>query len=139
MKPVEKQKLRRIVSAFPRARILVVGDLMLDRFIWGEVRRISPEAPVPVVRVTRESQHPGGAGLPAWTQADRSIENTDIVLWYTLGSQHIPRIEDWPVMPVVYAGFILQPDGFFDRNPALDVPAQPAHHNGAHDHCATQA
>jgi D-beta-D-heptose 7-phosphate kinase/D-beta-D-heptose 1-phosphate adenosyltransferase len=62
MKPVEKQRLRRIVSTFPRARILVVGDLMLDRFIWGEVRRISPEAPVPVVRVTRESEHPGGAG-----------------------------------------------------------------------------
>jgi primary-amine oxidase len=83
------------------------------------------------------NQHPGGAGLPAWTQADRNIENTDVVLWYTLGSQHIPRPEDWPVMPVVYAGFLLQPDGFFDRNPALDVPAQPSHHNGAHDHCHT--
>ncbi len=58
----EQRRLARLVSAFPRKRILVVGDLMLDRFIWGDVRRISPEAPVPVVRVTRESVHPGGAG-----------------------------------------------------------------------------
>ena len=67
--------------------------------------------------------HPGGAGLPAWTQADRSIEETDIVLWHTVGVTHLPRPEDWPVMPVEYCGFMLQPVGFFDRNPALDLPA----------------
>jgi len=67
------------------------------------------------------NQHPGGAGLPEWTKADRPIENTDIVLWYTLGSHHIPRPEDWPVMPVERAGFALSPFGFFDTNPALDV------------------
>jgi len=71
------------------------------------------------------NQHPGGAGLPEWTTAGRSIENTDIVLWYTLGSHHIPRPEDWPVMPVERAGFALKPFGFFDANPSLDVP--PAH------------
>ena len=43
------------------ARILVIGDVMLDHFIWGHVRRISPEAPVPVVEVTREEFYPGGA------------------------------------------------------------------------------
>ena len=69
------------------------------------------------------NQHPGGAGLPAWTGNDRSVENTDIVLWYTLGSHHIPRPEDWPVMPVERVGFSLKPLGFFDRNPSLDVPA----------------
>ena len=68
------------------------------------------------------NQHPGGAGLPEWTKADRPIENTDIVLWYTLGSHHIPRPEDWPVMPVERIGFTLQPFGFFDVNPSLDVP-----------------
>src|SRR5215831_18345697 len=67
------------------------------------------------------SQHPGGAGLPEWAKGDRPIENTDIVLWYTLGSHHIPRPEDWPVMPVERAGFALRPFGFFDTNPALDV------------------
>jgi len=51
-----------LVSAFEGAKIAVVGDLMLDHFIWGSVSRISPEAPVPVVRVTKESFHLGGAG-----------------------------------------------------------------------------
>jgi len=50
-----------LVRRFARARLLVVGDLMLDQFIWGRVERISPEAPVPVVHVTRESVHLGGA------------------------------------------------------------------------------
>jgi primary-amine oxidase len=73
------------------------------------------------------NQHPGGAGLPEWTRANRSIEETDIVVWYTFGSHHVSRPEDWPVMPVVRSGFMLKPDGFFDRNPALDVPPP--------DHC----
>lgn len=51
----------RIASRFSAARIVVIGDLMLDEFIWGKVSRISPEAPVPVVQVTRESHYPGGA------------------------------------------------------------------------------
>ena len=68
------------------------------------------------------NQHPGGAGLPEWTQANRSIENTDVVVWYTIGMHHIPRPEEWPVMPVSSLGFSLKPLGFFDRNPALDVP-----------------
>jgi primary-amine oxidase len=75
--------------------------------------------------------HPGGDGLPAWTAADRSIEATDVVLWYTFGAHHVPRPEDWPVMPVVKIGFSLRPRGFFDRSPALDVPPP------AGDHCAT--
>ncbi len=74
------------------------------------------------------NQHPGGAGLPAWTKADRPIEDTDIVLWYTLGNLHIARPEDWPVMPVERVGFMLKPAGFFDQNPALDVaPASSSH------------
>ncbi|HZO71736.1 MAG TPA: primary-amine oxidase [Ktedonobacteraceae bacterium] len=75
---------------------------------------------------TYPNQHPGGAGLPEWTKANRSVENTDVVLWYTIGAHHIPRPEDWPVMPVGYIGFMLKPVGFFDRNPGLDVPP-PAH------------
>ena len=46
-----------------------------------------------------------------------------MVLWYTFGAHHVPRPEDWPVMPVVKIGFSLRPRGFFDRSPALDVPA----------------
>jgi D-glycero-beta-D-manno-heptose-7-phosphate kinase len=51
----------RILDRFPSQRILVIGDVMLDEFIWGKVSRISPEAPVPVVNVTSESYYPGGA------------------------------------------------------------------------------
>jgi rfaE bifunctional protein kinase chain/domain len=54
-------RLRTIAAEFSRKRILVVGDVMLDEFIWGRVSRISPEAPVPVVNVTGESYYPGGA------------------------------------------------------------------------------
>jgi len=50
-----------IVGNFSKAHLLVVGDLMLDRFIWGDVERISPEAPVPVLRMTAESSRLGGA------------------------------------------------------------------------------
>jgi D-glycero-beta-D-manno-heptose-7-phosphate kinase len=54
-------RLRTLIGEFPRKQILIIGDLMLDEFIWGKVSRISPEAPVPVVNVTGESYYPGGA------------------------------------------------------------------------------
>ena len=69
------------------------------------------------------NQSAGGAGLPAWTSADRSIVNTDIVLWYTLGFHHAPRAEDWPVTPTIWNEFELRPFDFFARNPALDLPS----------------
>ncbi len=68
------------------------------------------------------NQHSGGDGLPSYVAADRSLVDDDVVVWYCFGVTHFPRPEDWPVMPVEYAGFLLQPVGFFDRNPALDVP-----------------
>src|SRR5205807_1408696 len=67
-----------------------------------------------------QSEH--DSGLAAWTRADRSIEDTDVVLWYVFGIHHITRPEDWPVMPSDIVSFWLKPFGFFDRNPALDVP-----------------
>ena len=63
-----------------------------------------------------------GQGLPAWTAADRPIRDRDIVVWHTIGMHHLPRSEDWPVMPTVWYGFELRPFDFFDRNPALDLP-----------------
>ncbi len=71
------------------------------------------------------NQSQGGDGLPRWTEQDRSLENTDIVLWYTFGHTHIPRPEDYPVMPTAYIGFLLKPNGFFAENPANDVPPSP--------------
>ena len=74
-------------------------------------------------------QHPGGAGLPEWTKANRNIENEDVVLWYVFGTNHIPRTEDWPVMPVERTGFHLKPSGFFARSPGIDVaPSKPKCH-----------
>jgi primary-amine oxidase len=73
-------------------------------------------------------QNPDAGGLPEWTEADRPVADTDIVLWYSFGSFHAPRLEDWPVMPVTHAGFRLEPCGFFDANPALDVPEPAAAH-----------
>jgi primary-amine oxidase len=70
------------------------------------------------------NQHPGGDGLPKWTSRDANLRNADLVLWYTFATHHIPRPEDWPVMPTAYAGFELRPVGFFDANPAVDLPAE---------------
>jgi primary-amine oxidase len=68
------------------------------------------------------NQSKGGAGLARWVKQNRPLENQDVVLWYTFGVTHLPRPEDYPVMPVHKTGFKLAPLGFFARNPALDVP-----------------
>ncbi len=65
------------------------------------------------------NQHAGGAGLPEFIAADRALagdgHGTAVVLWYTFGVTHVPRPEDWPVMPVEWSGFLLTPVGFFDQ------------------------
>lgn len=58
----EATRLRALVRRFAGTRVLVIGDVMLDQFVWGDVSRISPEAPVPIVRVRRQEGRPGGAG-----------------------------------------------------------------------------
>jgi primary-amine oxidase len=66
---------------------------------------------------------PGSDGVQVWQREDRSLDGAELVLWATVGSHHFPRPEDWPIMPVAKARLRLEPDGFFDRNPALDVAA----------------
>lgn len=68
------------------------------------------------------NQSSPGQGLPAYTANNRSIEDTDIVLWYTMGFHHVPSAEDWPVYNLGWHSVTLRPFNFFDRNPALDVP-----------------
>jgi primary-amine oxidase len=63
-------------------------------------------------------------GLPEWTQAAEPVVDRDVVVWYAFGSHHVPRPEDWPVMPVVRIGFRLEPYGFFDRNPSITQPPE---------------
>ena len=101
------------------------------RHLW--VTRYHPAERYPAGDLV--NQNPGAAGLPAYTAADRDLDGQDIVLWHTFGLTHFPRTEDWPVMPVDYAGFTLKPVDFFARNPALDVSAasQGTHCCGEHD------
>ena len=65
----------------------------------------------------------GHDGLAHYTRNNRDIAECDLVTWHTFGVTHVPRPEDWPVMPVEYCGFQLIPLGFFDRNPTLDLPS----------------
>lgn len=76
---------------------------------------------------TYPNQQPGGDGLPRYVQQNRPLKQADLVVWHTLGSHHVVRPEDWPVMPVETVGFTLRPMGFFVGNPGLDVPP-PMHH-----------
>ena len=82
------------------------------------------------------NQSEPGQGIPAWMSADRALQDEDVVVWYTVGMNHLVCPEDWPVAPVHRAGFAMKPWGFFDRNPALDVPMPDhcAHDEEAHDH-----
>src|SRR6266545_4469655 len=61
MSQLTRQRAEELIGAMRDRRIVVLGDVMLDEFIWGDVTRISPEAPVPVVDIRRESVHLGGA------------------------------------------------------------------------------
>jgi len=75
------------------------------------------------------NQSAGSDGLPKYVQADRSLAGEDVVVWYSFSAHHVVRPEDWPVMPVSRVGFHLKPVGFFDGNPALDLPrSAPACH-----------
>ena len=66
------------------------------------------------------NQSASSDGLPAYAARRRPIVKTDIVLWYTLGFHHLPRPEDWPVLPTMWHSLSLVPVGFYDHNPAID-------------------
>jgi primary-amine oxidase len=104
-------------SSVAQRATFAAANLWVTRFA-PEERRAAGDHP---------NQHRGGAGLPEWTAADRALVDEDVVLWHTFGVTHIPRPEDWPVMPVEYTGFSFLPVGFFDQNPALDLPPSSDH------------
>ncbi|KAI9752270.1 MAG: COPII coat Sec23p-Sfb3p heterodimer component [Chaenotheca gracillima] len=68
------------------------------------------------------NQSRGGTGVKSWADRKDNVLDTDIVVWVQFGINHIPRIEDFPVMPVEIIKVGLKPVNFFDKNPALDVP-----------------
>ncbi|MGP6170068.1 primary-amine oxidase [Microbacterium sp. A204] len=75
-------------------------------------------------------------GITDWLKADRPLDGAELVVWPVVGVHHYPRPEEWPVMPVARIGFRLEPDGFFTRNPALDVPPS---ESGASCHSPAEA
>ena len=82
-------------------------------------------------------RYPGGTfpnqlvgidGLPKWTKANRSILDTDLVVWHVFGVTHLPRPEDWPIMPTEHCGFHMKPSSFFSCSPVTDTKSQQAVH-----------
>src|SRR3989344_4791617 len=69
MATINTKRLLHYIEKFASARVMVIGDLMLDKFVWGDVTRISPEAPVPVIHVKSVTYAPGGAGNAAMNVA----------------------------------------------------------------------
>jgi len=86
---LNKNRLKKIITEFSKAKILVVGDLMLDEFIWGGVERISPEAPVPVVWAKKRNYAPGGAANVASNIASLGGK---VTLVGVIGSDHNGQI-----------------------------------------------
>ncbi|MGA2749551.1 MAG: PfkB family carbohydrate kinase [Verrucomicrobiota bacterium] len=86
-------RVHQILAAARRARVLVLGDLMLDHFLWGRVARISPEAPVPVVEFESETFVPGGAGNVARNLADLQVRSDLLgVVGEDIAAGHLRRI-----------------------------------------------
>ena len=96
---IDKARLIFLLNKFKQSKILVIGDLILDQFIWGDVSRISPEAPVPVVHVQKESFMPGGAANVACSirdlQGSAAITGTiGSDLWGRTLKNHLKRKSD---------------------------------------------
>lgn len=92
----------------------------VQNHLW--VTALDPEERFPAGEFMNHSD--GSGGLSDFIRKDRPIENTDIVLWHVFGLHHPVRIEDFPVQPCVTTGFKLMPNGFFDGNPAINLPPE---------------
>jgi primary-amine oxidase len=91
---------------------------LLNSHLW--VTRFDPDELYAAGEHVNQSK--GGDGLPSFMRDNQRVANEDVVVWYTMGTSHAPRPEEWPVMTGCRVGFSLIPTGFFARNPALDVP-----------------
>lgn len=99
-------------SLVRRRAPFIEHHLFVTRYKEGE-RHAAGEYP--------NQARPGG-GLTLYAGDDEKLVNQDLVVWYTMGITHVPRPEEWPIMPVHHVGFRLMPAGFFTQSPALDVP-----------------
>ncbi|EEQ35018.1 copper amine oxidase [Microsporum canis CBS 113480] len=84
------------------------------------------------------NQSKTSSGVEEWVARDENVENTDVVLWHTFALTHNPRPEDFPVMPMEKISVMLRPDGFFEKNPALDVPQSTQNFNQSSLHVDTE-
>jgi primary-amine oxidase len=103
--------------------LLAAGDPPVRRNSYLDYQlSVTPYAPAERYAGGRFAMMSDGSDtLGAWTARDRPIANRDIVAWYTVGFHHIPRMEDWPVMPTHWFGFTLMPHNFFAENPAMTI------------------
>jgi D-beta-D-heptose 7-phosphate kinase/D-beta-D-heptose 1-phosphate adenosyltransferase len=101
--------IREIEHEWAGKRLLVVGDVMLDKYIWGEVGRISPEAPVPVVRATHRSEQPGGAANVAMNLARLGAQTH--VIGFTGGDEDERLLAESLRLSGISCGFVVS-DGF---------------------------
>ena len=114
-----------LVPAPQTADLLDPDDYPRKRAVFADYQLwVTPYTPAQAAAGLYPNQNPGGDGLPAWTRANRSIEDTDVVLWYTVGFNHSPVAEDWPILPTLWHEFMVKPTGFFARSPVIDLPVQ---------------
>ena len=131
----------RIVHSHPMKTMVSPGTAIYDRarFVQHDLWVTAYDDAERYAAGTYPYQSPDAQGLPEFVAGDAPLEDADLVVWVTVGAHHVVRPEDWPVMPVAHTGFHLQPAGFFDGNPALDLPrSDPATSHGAatEDGCA---
>ena len=108
------------------------AQLMLDQDDWPAKRAAFLRHDMWVTPYEPEERYAGGQymlggrgddGLALWAAHNRAIRNQDVVVWVNLGMHHLTRAEDLPVTPMMWQSFRLRPNNFFDRNPAIDLPA----------------
>ncbi|KZP00411.1 hypothetical protein CALVIDRAFT_475745 [Calocera viscosa TUFC12733] len=89
--------------------------------LW--VTRFKEDRNWPAGKYVPQSNNAPENSLEGWMKGNESVDNEDIILFFTVGSNHIPRPEDWPVMPADMMRITFKPVSFFKQNPALDVPS----------------
>lgn len=94
---------------------------VIGHTLW--VTKNSPDERWPAGKYPAQSEV--DTGMTEWLKDDAPLVNTDVVLWYVFGINHITRMEEWPIMSVDTVSFWLKPSGFFDRNPSIDAPPTP--------------
>ncbi len=111
------------------------AQLLLDPDDWPARRAAFLKHDVWITPYDPEERYAGGQymlgsrgedGLAIWATHDRPIRNQDLVVWVNLGMHHLTRAEDLPVTPTMWQSFRLRPHNFFERNPAMDLRAEPA-------------